>query len=516
MSARTGSTVDELGARRLARAAGQASVGDLARSIRADHDAWLGHVAGAAGCAHPIRLAGTLTHVEASTGRITAERHTSTMPDGVLYTPCGNRRANVCAGCAETYRADTYQLVTAGLMGGKTVPTTVAQHPCVFLTVTAPSFGPVHAHCTDRAGRTLPCRPRRHLEHCEHGHALACFTRHDETADEIGRPLCLDCYDHPHQAVWNLYSGELWRRTMIAARRAVKALERRHGIKLRLSYTKVAEFQHRGAVHFHALVRLDGRDPTDADAILVPDARVGAHHVATVLADAVADTHLTTAAHPARALGWPIAWGEQVDPRPVRLSRLDLDDTGEITTGAVAGYLAKYATKATELAGHVSSRLRPDTVRDYARWDTHPGRQIDTCWHLGTRPDNADQAGGDEQDTEWDREEWAETWGRLQRWAHMLGFGGHFSTRSQRYSTTMRALRQARRDWRRRNATAGPERGEVDDQADEDTTEVVVASLAFAGIGWHTSADALLANTSAANARARRRAARDELTSLTA
>ena len=44
----------------------------------------------------------------------------------------------------------------------------------------------------------------------------------------------------------------------------------------------------------------------------------------------------------------------------------------------------------------------------------------------------------------------------------------------------------------------------------EDTTEVIVNSLAFAGIGWHTSADALLANTSAANARARRRAAKEE------
>ena len=95
----------------------------------------------------------------------------------------------------------------------------------------------------------------------------------------------------------------------------------------------------------------------------------------------------------------------------------------------------------------------------------------------------------------------------------MLGFGGHFSTRSRRYSTTLGALRQARRDWRREHA---PRPDEDDELADEDTTEVIVSSLAFAGIGWHTSADALLANTSAANARARRRAARDELDSITA
>jgi hypothetical protein len=37
--------------------------------------------------------------------------------------------------------ADTYQLIKAGLVGGKGVPTTVAGHPAVFATLTAPSFG---------------------------------------------------------------------------------------------------------------------------------------------------------------------------------------------------------------------------------------------------------------------------------------------------------------------------------------------------------------------------------------
>ena len=46
---------------------------------------------------------------------------TGSMPDGVIYKPCGNRRAAVCPACAEVYRADTYQLVLAGLQGGKGV-----------------------------------------------------------------------------------------------------------------------------------------------------------------------------------------------------------------------------------------------------------------------------------------------------------------------------------------------------------------------------------------------------------
>jgi hypothetical protein len=93
----------------------------------------------------------------------------------------------------------------------------------------------------------------------------------------------------------------------------------------------------------------------------------------------------------------------------------------------------------------------------------------------------------------------------------MLGFGGHFSTKSRRYSTTLGALRQARRDWRRAQLRGtGPER-DTDDQADEEPT-VVIGSLAFAGIGWHTTADALLANTAAAKAREHRLTAREELT----
>jgi hypothetical protein len=37
---------------------------------------------------------------------------------------------------------------------------------------------------------------------------------------------------------------------------------------------------------------------------------------------------------------------------------------------------------------------------------------------------------------------------RLRSWAHMLGFRGHFSTKSRRYSTTLTRLRRARRDHR--------------------------------------------------------------------
>jgi hypothetical protein len=87
----------------------------------------------------------------------------------------------------------------------------------------------------------------------------------------------------------------------------------------------------------------------------------------------------------------------------------------------------------------------------------------------------------------------------------MLGFGGHFGTRSRRYSTTFRALRAGRRTWRRREL--------VETREHVEETTLVVGSWTYAGSGWRTTADALLAASAAARARERRCTARDELSS---
>src|SRR5919205_314811 len=78
---------------------------------------WLDHVSSAGGCTRPIRLSGQLHTVDTTTGQILPTRDTGSMPAGVVYVPCGDRRASVCAWCAETYRADTYQLISAGIVG---------------------------------------------------------------------------------------------------------------------------------------------------------------------------------------------------------------------------------------------------------------------------------------------------------------------------------------------------------------------------------------------------------------
>ena len=167
------------------------------------------------------------------------------MPDRVIYKACGNRRASVCPSCAEVYRADAYQLVLAGLQGGKGVPDTVSGHPAVFATLTAPGFGVVHTQRKTKAGRVVPCRARRRLELCPHGVAMRCHRRHKDGDRQLGQPLCADCYDYDHHAVWNNSAGELWRLTTIKANRLLARHAKAHGDKgrVRLSFGKVAEYQ---------------------------------------------------------------------------------------------------------------------------------------------------------------------------------------------------------------------------------------------------------------------------------
>ena len=110
----------------------------------------------------------------------------------VLEIACKARRASRCLPCAEVYRADTYQLIRAGLSGGKGVPATVADHPCVFVTLTAPSFGPVHSR-REKDGRLLRCRPRRSSRTCPHGIRMSCTEKHAPDDDRLGEPLCPEC-----------------------------------------------------------------------------------------------------------------------------------------------------------------------------------------------------------------------------------------------------------------------------------------------------------------------------------
>jgi hypothetical protein len=476
----------------------------------AGYHAWLDHIWPAAGCTRPIRLRGDIKHIDASTGELLRTIPTIGMPDWSIYKACGNRRATTCPGCAETYRRDAYHLLRAGLIGGKGITPDVAGHPAVFATFTAPSFGPVHSRpvrqhtCADRSRcicRPQPCRARRDPGRCPHGRHDTCFTRHHPGDPALGQPLCPDCYDYPAHVVWNNAAGELWRRTKQAIERRLGQLARRRGVPpiwvpcgdgkyravdpVRVAHGKAAEYQARGAVHFHALLRLDGYDPGHPDQLLPPPSVLTAVDLDDAIRWAVQAISYSTPDHRDRPGGWAIGWGTEIDIRVISLA-----GSGDITDLAVASYLAKYSTKGTEVTGHASARITPETLNLYANpKGTHPERLIAACWKIGAQPGYVS----------------------LRRWAHMLGFGGHFLTKARRYSVRFADLREARITYRR-GQDPGPEHGPIrtaDHTAEE--TVLIVGTFSFAGTGWRTSGDALLANTAADQARKRHQAGRDEL-----
>ena len=63
------------------------------RASSPDYRRWLHHVASVRGCERPIRLAGHLHTINPTTGEVLSSRPTETLPDGVIYVACGDRRA---------------------------------------------------------------------------------------------------------------------------------------------------------------------------------------------------------------------------------------------------------------------------------------------------------------------------------------------------------------------------------------------------------------------------------------
>ena len=213
----------------------------------------------------------------------------------------------------------------------------------MFATLTAPSFGPVHSRRM-RGKTVLPCRPRRDAKarRCPHGRDISCPTRHVEADPRLGQPMCGDCYDYASAVLFNAYAADLWRRfTTYLPRRLARlagVTQKTLRALVRIRFVKVAEYQARGVVHFHAVIRLDapGEDYQPPPAAYTADLLCDAIGLAAAAA-AVAIEHEDQAVM--------LGFGAQTDTRIIRHGH-ELPGTGQALNGAaVANYIAKYATK---------------------------------------------------------------------------------------------------------------------------------------------------------------------------
>ncbi|MGW4109494.1 replication initiator [Actinosynnema sp. NPDC004786] len=427
------------------------------RVQRADYRDWRDKVTATGGCLAPIRLYGAWQLHNLDSTKVLAHL------GGDVMVPCGNRRATVCPSCSDRYAADAFHLMRAGLTGGsKGVPESVAEKPRVFATLTAPSFGPVHNRPTTASGKARPC--------------TGCGAFHRPDDPRIGGAVDPDTYDYVGAVLWQAHAGKLWHRFTIALRRA---LARAAGLTVRafkdharLSYAKVAEYQRRGLVHFHAVIRIDGPD--------------GSHDPAPSWATVdLVDHAVRTAARAVRVESFrpdgtviDLVWGEQVDARPIRAASANQieDDTGAVSDGKLAAYVAKYATKGTGARDTPDRPIRSQLDIDHLRVSDHHRRMIQTAWDLG------------------DLHFYTEL--NLRKWAHMLGFRGHFLTKSKHYSTTFKRIREDRRAYR---AAETLERLGL---AAEEV--IVVNDWAYAGSGYANDAERELASGIAERLRSQR------------
>jgi hypothetical protein len=272
--------------------------------------------------------------------------------------------------------------------------------------------------------------------------------------------------------LWNALAPELWRRTLgvtvyrtLAHLLGVSEAEVKRLVRVR--YTKVAEYQARGAVHFHAVIRLDAAPPRDDPEHVAPPPE---GFTAELLAEAVRLAAVTVAVpyppieeEPERLA----RWGEQLDIRNVT------KDGAELSAEAVAAYIAKYATKSTEALVGLDRRIHADDDLDHLKAVPHLARLVRVCWELGAHPALAAL--------------------RLRAWAHAPGFRGHWSTRSRRYSTTFAAVRRARVVHALRRRLRGGEPLDAWGRRASEEAAVALGTWTFVGRGYSDNDSAYMA-----------------------
>lgn len=387
----------------------------IARASSLTYDSWWARTAASGYCARPIHL-------------------TRNDPAGtsLIFARCKNRRAAVCPSCSDLYAGDTWHLVHAGLGGNDDIPANVAEHPAVFATLTAPSFGAVHSTRTDDSGRPRPCHPGD-AETCRHGRAASCALVHEDEDALLGQPLCADCYDYTGHVLTTWHTPALWHRFTIRLRRLVRT---RYGGDVRVSFVKVVEMQTRGIPHVHAVIRLDAA--TGAGTLTPPVEVIGAEELAVLVHRAATNVHMDVPAPGGEVR--TLRFGHQIDTQSLTATTSDTD--GRALGRKIAGYLAKYVTKSVTDAGLSPRRLSPTAI-DQLPVTEHMRTLLRTIVALS---------------------EQVPEYAAMVTWLHTLGYRGHVTTKSRRYSTTMQALR-ARRAVHEQAAKALPRDGNRDSEA---------------------------------------------------
>jgi hypothetical protein len=261
--------------------------------------------------------------------------------------------------------------------------------------------------------------------------------------------MCPDCYDYETAVTFNAGAPKLWQRFLtylprnLARTAGIRVKDARQQVRPR--FVKVTEYQARGIVHYHAIIRLDANTP---EGHRPPGPSWTADLLKRAVEQAAAQAWVL---FPVGKTGRSIRlrFGPQTDVRIIRSGT-----SGTLTRDAVANYIAKYATKVSEVPGLPDRRIRHLSELASLRCPAHHKRMIETALRLG-----------------------------FGKWAHMLGNGGHFLSKSRRYSVTFGQLRRARAEHRK--AQRWPD-GETDPWGRplDERIVLILADWSYAGTGY--------------------------------
>ena len=403
---------------------GPGATADDTPAARAHFRAWEDQLAAEHTCSHPVQLRSRTDMIDLATGELAPSSH------GQASVACGNRRETVCPACSATYKRDARQLVRAGLAGGKGIPETITAHPCVFATLTAPSFGPVHSRRM-RGKTVLPCRPRRDAKarRCPHGRDISCPTRHVEADPRLGQPMCRDCYDYRAAVLFNAYAADLWRRfTTYLPRQLARLAGRdpedlaRHGPHPVRQGRRVPGTRRRPLPRRHPAGRPRRGLPAPARRVSPPTLLCDAIGLAAAAAALVIE-------HRGPGRDARLRRADRHPDHPPPCTRPARHRPGRSTAAPWPTTSPSTPPRPSPPPACPPTGIRSDADIDRLRCPAHYRRLITTAWQLGTR---------------------------YRAWAHMLGYGGHFLTKSRRYSVTFGQLRAARTEHRRACAPRTP------------------------------------------------------------
>lgn len=156
-----------------------------------------------------------------------------------VFVRCHSSRADQCPSCASLYARDWRHILFSGIAPDpysseeEQVEQAARLEGCIFLflTLTAPSFGKVHT-IAKTEGLLTPCPCGDIHGRAERGLA--------------GVPLDPAHYEYGRQVTWNDASSALWAATRKRLERRLPGME----------YAMAREWQRRGAIHDHVLLRI--------------------------------------------------------------------------------------------------------------------------------------------------------------------------------------------------------------------------------------------------------------------